>query len=199
MTVKDESNQMAAAHPYVRLTAICRRVLSTAEVLHDAIDSRLKVGRLEERMELSESDAGDIVGICDRLLCNLLVAKKQTGGKSEALDEYETRQDRSEKDTEESRTTERTYQRLSLVRNAAHDVADRIRSIWHTTPNWVVEQGLDRDEKRLEFVLVSLEQARRDILKEMARLVMIFDEYDDSDSAQPWEAWLSPHVGSIDE
>ena len=82
------------------------------------------------------------------------------------------------------------------MRDAAHDVADHIRSIWHIPPNWVVEQGLDRDEERLEFVLVSLEQARRDILKELAKLVMIFDLYDDSGSAQPWEAWLRPHAAS---
>ncbi len=57
MTFQDESNQMAATHPYVRLTAICRRFLSMAEVLHDAIDSRLSIGKPEEVMELSESDA----------------------------------------------------------------------------------------------------------------------------------------------
>ena len=199
MTSKDKSKQMEVAHPHVRLTAICRRVLSTAEVLHDATDSRLSVGEPEKVMKLSESDAGVIIGICDKLLRNLLVAKKQTGGKSDALDAYETPHERSEQGTEEcpgSDLGDRTYHRLLLVRDAAHDVADHIRSIWHIPPNWVVEQGLDRDEERLEFVLVSLEQARRDILKELAKLVMIFDLYDDSGSAQPWEAWLIPYAAS---
>ena len=112
MTLHNDSIQQPATHPHVRLTAICRRFLSMAEVLHDAIDSRLSVGEPEKVMELSESDAGVIIGICDKLLWNLLVAKKQTGGKSDALDAYETPHDHSEQDTEECRTT-RTYHRLS--------------------------------------------------------------------------------------
>ncbi len=132
----------------------------------------------------------------------MFAAKKQLGGESEALDEYESPHDKSGQDVEESPRTELdnwSYQRLSLVRNAARDMADHVRSVWHIPPNWVAEQGLDRDEKRLEFVLVSLDWARRDILKQLAELVTIFDDYDDSDSVQPSEAWLSPHIASGDE
>ena len=199
MTFQDESNQMAAMHPYVRLTAICRRVLSMAEVLHDVTDSRLKPGKPEEAMDLSEDDAEEILKICERLLGCLLVAMKQTGGKSKALDEYESSHDQPEQDTDGCPITEWTHRNLALVRDAAHDVAHHIRSIWSITPNWIAEQGLDRDEKRHEFVIVSVDWARRDILKQLAKLVLIFDEYDDSDSAQPWEAWLSPNIALGDD
>ena len=202
MTFQDERNQRAQTHPLVELTATCRKFLSMTEVLHDATDSRLRVGKAEEVMELCEDDAEDIGGICDRLLWNLLVAKKQAGGKSEALEEYESPHHESEQHVEECSGTDLdnwTYHGLSLVRDAARDMADHIRSIWHIPPNWVAEQGLDGDEKRLEFVMVSLDWARRDIIKQLAKLVMIFDDYDDSDSAEPWEAWLSPHASSGDE
>lgn len=189
-----QSNQIAATHPLEELTAMCRRLLSTAEVLHDTTYSRLIVGNPDEVMELRDDDADDVESICDKVLYDLFIAKKQLGGKSEALDEYETPHEHLGQDTEECRTTEWIHHRLSLVRDAARDVADHIRSIWHIPPNWVAEQGLDRNEKRLEFVLVSLEWARRDILKQLAQLVVIFDQYDDSDSTPPWEAWLSPDV-----
>jgi hypothetical protein len=193
MKNQDEGNQMAATHPWVELTAMCRRFLSTVEVLNDTTYSRLIVGNPDEVMELRKDDADDVDSICHKLLYCLFVAKKQLGGESEALDEYETPRDHLWQDTE-GRTTEWIHHRLSLVRDAARDMADHIRSIWHIPPNWVAEQGLDRNEKRLEFVLVSLEWARRDILKQLAQLVVIFDEYDDSDSTPPWEAWLSPDV-----
>jgi hypothetical protein len=202
MTFQDEKSQSAYKHPLVKLTAICRRFLSMAEVLHDAVDSRLRVSNTEEVMELSEGDAADIVRICDRLLWNLFAAKKQLGGKSEALDEYESPHDKSGEDVEEcpgAGLDDWSYRDLSLVRDAARDMADHVRSVWHIPPNWVAEQGLDRDEKRLEFVLVSLDWARRDILKQLAKLVMIFDDYDDPDSAKPFEAWLSRHAASRDE
>jgi hypothetical protein len=194
MTSQDISNQMAAAHPLIKVGELCLGFGLMAGVLYHAIDSRLKVGRLEERMELSERDDADINGICDRLLWNLHVARKHLGGKSEALDEYETPHDHSEQDIEDCRTTECTYRKLSQVRNAAHDMADHARSVWHIPTNWTAEQGLDRNEKRLEFILVSLEWARRDILKQLAQLVVIFDEYDNSDSTPPWESWVSPDV-----
>ncbi len=202
MTLQDEKNQLAETHPLVTFKEFCRRFLTMAEVLHDAIDSRLRAGKAEEVMELSEGDAEDIVRICDRLLWNLFAAKKQLGGESEALDEYETPHDKSGQDVEEcprARLDDWSYRDLSLVRDAARDMADHVRSVWHIPPNWVAEQGLYRDEKRLEFVLVSLDWARRDILKQLAGLVMIFDDYDDSDSAKPFEAWLRRHAASGNE
>ena len=198
MTSHDKSNQMAATHWSVEFAAMCRRLLSATEVLHDTTYSRLIVGNPDEVMELRKDDADDIDSLCDKLLYYLFHAKRQLGGESEALDEYETPRDHLWQDTE-GRTTEWIHYRLSLVRDAARDVADHIRSIWHIPPNWVAEQGLDRNEKRLEFVLVSLEWARRDILKQLAQLVVIFDEYDDSDSTPPWEAWVSPNVALSDE
>lgn len=148
MKLHDESNELTKGNLLVRFTEECRKFLSMAAVLHDATGLRLRRGNAEEVMDLSESDAADIAGICDRVLCNLFAANKQLGGKSLALDEYESPREESEQDVEQCAGTDLdnwTYHRLSLVRDAARDMADHIRSIWHPSPNWVAEQGLDRD------------------------------------------------------
>jgi hypothetical protein len=89
MLFHSASNQLLSKHPLVTLGDVLFSLGSMAEVLHDAIDTRLKVGKLEEVMDLWEWDAEKIDGTCDKLLGDLHVIRKQLGGKSEALDEYE--------------------------------------------------------------------------------------------------------------
>ena len=192
MTFQDEKNQVDHTHPAITLTASCRRFLSTAEVLHDATRPWLQGGRAKDLIESSESTAEAISDIAANLLKQISVAQALLGLQSDAPHEYERLCEKANQEASDSATSkldDTSHELLSLVTRFARETADHIRSVRTIPPSWAGKQEVDRDVDRLALVIQSLDYVRWQILKEFAKLVVIFDDHEDPDSDDPSEAW----------
>ncbi len=191
MTFQDE-NQLEHSHPAITLTASCRRFLSTTEVLYDATSPWLQGGRAKNLIESSESAAEAISGISANLLKHIYLAQVLLGLQSDAPHEYERLCEKTNQEAANSATSkpdDTSHELLSLVTRFARETADHIRSVRTIPPSWPGKQEVDRDVDRLALVIQSLDYIRWQILKEFAKLVVIFDDREDPDSDEPTEGW----------
>jgi hypothetical protein len=188
MTFKDENNQMAATHPLVRLTATFRRIISMTEVVHDTIEPWPKGRRAKDVIEFSDINSEAIGVISVNLLKHLIVAEMMLGLQTESRQEFESVCREAEQGPEgpfKSKLVDESQLLLSLVSRFAKEMTDQVRCLAIAPTEWVVKQGLDDDLDRLNRTLRSLDHTRWQILKGFAKLVVIFDDHEDSTSDGP--------------
>ncbi len=198
MKCQDASNQMTHKPPYVRFTAICRRFMSTAEVIDDIVGPWLKGGRAKDLIEASVSNAEAITEACEKLLDYLNYVQTVLEIKSAALDEYASlRHQAWEAGGNEApfKLDDIAPRLLSLASSGAREIAGLIRSFWNSPTTWCGCSALEKSDKHLHYVLGFVDYMRWQILKEFARLVTIFDDHDDPDSNEPCEAWEKDRTG----
>ncbi len=188
----DERIEMTDAILIVKSVAVLRRFLSMTEVVHDVTDPWLEGGRADEIINSSKRKTDAIDDASWRLLTSLRVAQMLLGMKSGSLEKYESEQRTAQPPDEKSEgakfeQTSKTL--LSLVCDGAGETADHIRAISRAPHDWAVEQGLHRNKKSFDYVLGCLDYYRWQILKQFARLVVIFDDRDDPDSKESSQEW----------
>lgn len=193
MKHKDEGNEQTHTSLMVRFTAVCRRFLSMTEVVHDATGPWLRGGRAKDVIQSSEVNAEAIEMACIGLLRSLALGHTLLQVNSASLQEvealcltFEQRQDENHAGPKLHDTSE---QLLSLTSDVCRETAELIRSFWDSPTTWCSSQALENDDERLHNVLTSLDYTRWQILKWLAKLVIIFDDHDCSDSDKPCEAW----------
>ena len=192
MTFQDNKDQLTQTHIFVRFTAVCRRFKSMAAVLHDATRPWLQGARAKDLIESSESSADAIREICFNLASDLSAAQMTLGIKSDSLSQFHSSGPTTDQEVQvpvKWKLYERSQMLFSLVCDGARETADLIRSFWDSPARWCSSPALENDGKHLATVVLALDYTRWQILKELAKLVAIFDDHEDRDSDEPCEAW----------
>ena len=198
MTFQEENNPTTGPHPYVRFIAVCRRFMSTAEVIDDTVGPWVKGGRAKDLIEASVSNAEAITEACEKLLNNMKSVQTVLEIKSAAFDEYASLRHQAQEtggDKAPFKLDDIAPKLLSLVCSGARETAGQIRSFWNSPTTWCGCRALEQDDKHLHYVLGFVDYMRWQILKEFAKLVTIFDDHDDPDSNEPCEAWEKDRAG----
>ncbi len=185
----DESRQAEAFEEFINA---CNRFQCMAQVVYDATYPWIKGGRAKETIHGSQNDAEAIGELSAALFKNLSVAQKLLWMNSEAPGAYERlcrKGNDSSDDSVKTQPGDTTHELLSLVSGFSRETADYIKSVWLTTPDWISKQWSERREEGFEYVSRSLDYARWQILKDFAKLVIIFDDCQGPDSDVPTEAW----------
>jgi hypothetical protein len=198
MTFKEENNPTTGPHPYVRFTVICRRFMSTAEVIDDTVGPWVKGVRAKDLIEASERNAEAIIEACEKLLNTMKSVQTVLEIKSAAFDEYASLRHQAREtagDKAPFKLDAIALTLLSLVCSGARETAGLIRSFWNSPTTWYGCRALEHSDKHLHYVLGFVDYMRWQILKEFAKLVTIFDDHDDPDSNEPCEAWEEDRAG----
>jgi hypothetical protein len=191
MTCQEEENQLKHTHPLVTFTSSCRRFLATAEVVYDTTNPWLKGGRAKDIIESSQTVAEAIGAASANLIKHMSVAQVLLGLQSDAPHEYgglSLKERHEAEDLAKLKLGTTAHELMSLVNRSARKTVDHIRSVRTIPLNWAKHE-VKRDVDRLAFVIQSLDYTRWQILKEFAKLVIIFDDHDDPDSDEPSEGW----------
>lgn len=193
-----ESNDLTHANLMVRFTAVCRRFMSTTEVVHDTIGPWLRGGRAHDIIKSSDINGEAIGVIAVNLLKYLKVGQTLLQFESESLKKFDTLCSTAEQrceDLSKSELCDTSQELLSLVRDGARETADLIRSFWDSPTTWCSSRALENNDERLDHVLRSLDYMRWQILKGFAKLLIIFDYQDDPHSDEPCAAWEKDKAG----
>jgi len=192
MKHKEEKNNAKQMQPLVKFTAVLRRLQSTTQVVSETTRPWDRGGRAKDIIESSERDAEAIGELSADLFKNLSVAQKLLWIDSEAPIQYEMlcqKANESSDDSVKTRPGDTAHELLSLVSSFCREMADYIKSVWITTPDWISKQWSERREEGFEYASRSLDYARWQILKGFAKLETIFDDHQDPDSEGPTDAW----------
>jgi|WetSurMetagenome_2_1015567.scaffolds.fasta_scaffold273604_2 hypothetical protein len=192
MTFQDDNNERPEANLRVRFVATCRRMGSITEVIHDTTDPWVRGGRAQNIIESAASAADVIRETSGCLLVNLCTAAMLLRIESLALREFRSQRPKTEPAGEvlaQTEPDESPQMLLSLVCAGARETADLIRSFWTGSEKWCSSELIQTSEQQLDFVLRSIDYTRWQILKEFAKLVVIFDDHDDHDSKEVPAEW----------
>jgi hypothetical protein len=186
MKCEEKTVEQTEANSIVKAVAVLRRILSLLEVVHDVTNPWLEGGRADEIINTSTTKASAIDYASWRLLVSLSVALNLLGknpGKGSLKDPELDPLTGLETDAEKAKKL------LTLVRDNCGDSVTYIREFALGPYDWAVESGWGSDEDQFEYVLGCLDYYRWQILKQFARLVVIFDDHDDPDSKESSQEW----------
>jgi hypothetical protein len=192
MTLQDNDNEPEYTHPVVTRTASFDRFQSAAEVLCYTTNPWVKGGRAYDIIKSSKNTAEAISASSANLIKQLSVAGALLGLEWDAPHEYERLCVKRNQETANSSTStpeDRASEMISLLTRFAREMVDHVEAARAEPLEWVPKQDRDQDVDRLSFVMQSLDYTRWQILKEFAKLVIIFDDHDDPSSKEPCEAW----------